>query len=94
MPKAILNGTVIAESDATEVVEGNRYFPPDSVRKEFLTPSETESVCPWKGTAKYYTVSADGRESVDAAWYYPAAKEAAKRIEGYVAFWRDVEVVE
>ena len=94
MPKAILNGTVIAESDATEVVEGNHYFPPDSVRREFLTPSETESVCPWKGTARYYTVSADGRESVDAAWYYPEAKEVAKRIEGYVAFWRDVTVVE
>ena len=94
MPKAILNGSVIAESDATEVVEGNHYFPPDSVRKEFLMPSETESVCPWKGTAKYYTVSVDGRKSVDAAWYYPEAKEAAKGFEGYVAFWRDVEVLE
>ena len=93
MAKAILNGTVIAESDATEIVEGNHYFPPDSVKMEFLTPSDTESVCPWKGTAKYYTVSADGRKSVDAAWYYPEAKEAAKRFEGYVAFWRDVAVV-
>lgn len=94
MAKAILNGIVIAESDATEVVEGNHYFPPDSLKMEFFTPSETESVCPWKGTAKYYTVSAEGRESVDAAWYYPEAKEAAKGIEGYVAFWRDVEVSE
>ena len=94
MPKAILNGTVIAESDATEVVEGNYYFPPDSVKKEFLTPSETQTVCPWKGTASYYTVSANGQQSVDAAWYYPEAKDASKRIEGYVAFWRDVEVVE
>ena len=93
MAKAILNGTVIAESDATEIVEGNHYFPPDSVKMEFLTPSDTESVCLWKGTAKYYTVSADGRKSVDAAWYYPEAKEAAKRFEGYVAFWRDVAVV-
>ncbi len=94
MPKAILYGTVIAESDATELVEGKHYFPPDSVNKEFLTPSETQTVCPWKGTASYYTVSANGQTSVDAAWYYSEAKDAARRIEGYVAFWRDVEVVD
>ena len=94
MAKAMLNDTVIAESDATEIVEGNHYFPPDSVRKELLAPSDTHTVCPWKGTASYYTVRADGNESVDAAWYYPEAKDGAKRIEGYVAFWRDVKVVD
>ena len=94
MPRAVLNGKVIAESDATEVVEGNHYFPPDSIQKEFFAPSDTQTVCPWKGTASYYTVSVDGHESRDAAWYYPDAKDAAKRIEGYVAFWKDVEVVD
>lgn len=92
MPKATLNGKVIAESDQTEVVEGNHYFPPDSIKKEFLAASETTSVCPWKGTASYYHVEVDGARSEDAAWYYPTAKEAAKRFEGYVAFWRDVTV--
>lgn len=94
MARALLNDTVIAESDATELVEGNHYFPPESVNKEFLAPSDTKSVCPWKGTASYYTVKADGTEAVDAAWYYPEAKDAAKRFEGYVAFWKDVKVVE
>ena len=94
MAKAILNEKVIAESDATEVVEGNRYFPPDSVKKEFFTPSDTQTVCPWKGTASYYTVTVDGHESKDAAWYYPETKDAAKRFENYVAFWKDVKVVE
>ena len=92
MAKAIFNGTVIAESDATEVVEGNHYFPPDSINKEFFEASDTTSVCPWKGTASYYTVSVNGEKSEDAAWYYPETKEAAGRIEGYVAFWRDVSV--
>lgn len=94
MPRAILIDTVVAESDATEVVEGNHYFPPESVNREFLTPSDTRTVCPWKGTASYYTVTADGHESVDAAWYYPETKDAAKRIQGYVAFWKDVKVVD
>lgn len=92
MPKAIFNDAVIAESESTEIVEGNHYFPPESVDKAHLKPSDTQSVCPWKGTASYYTVAANGRESVDAAWYYPEAKQAAKRIEGFVAFWKDVEV--
>ena len=92
MPKAVFNGTVVAESDRTEVVEGNHYFPPDSVRKEFFEPSDTHTVCPWKGTASYYSVTVDGQTSPDAAWFYPEAKDAAKRIEGYVAFWRDVRV--
>ena len=94
MAKAMLGDTVIAESDATEVMEGSHYFPPDTVKKEFLVSSETKTVCPWKGTASYYTVTADGSESVDAAWYYPDAKDAAKRIEGYVAFWKDVKVID
>ena len=92
MPKAILNGSVIAESESTEPVEGTHYFPPESDNKDHLKPSDTHSVCPWKGTASYYSVSANGHESVDAAWYYPDAKDAAKRFEGYVAFWKDVKV--
>ena len=92
MPKATLNGTVVADSAETEVVEGNHYFPPASLKKEYLQPSDTTSVCPWKGTASYYHVEVDGVRSEDAAWYYPSAKDAAKKIEGYVAFWRDVVV--
>ena len=92
MPKATLNGTVVAESNETEVVEGNHYFPPNSIKKEYFKTSETTSVCPWKGTASYYHVEVDGARSDDAAWYYPTAKDAAKQIEGFVAFWRDVVV--
>ena len=92
MAKAVFNGAVIAESDETEIVEGNHYFPPDSVNQEYLKSSDTTSMCPWKGTASYYTVSANGQESADAAWYYPETKEAAARIQGYVAFWKDVTV--
>ena len=94
MPKAVFNGTVIAESDATEVVEGNHYFPPSSVKQEHLQPSDTHTVCPWKGTASYYNVVVDGVEGKDVAWYYPEAKDAAKRFERYVAFWGDVRVEE
>lgn len=86
------NGEVIAESDATVVVEGNHYFPPDSVRKECLRPSETTSVCPWKGTARYYHVVAGDEEKRDAAWYYPDPKEAAAHIKDHVAFWRGIDV--
>ena len=92
MPKAIWNGTVIAESDQCEVVEGNQYFPPDSVKMEYFTPSDTHSSCPWKGVANYYTIEVDGNTNADAAWYYPETKERAKNIEGYVAFWRGVQV--
>ncbi|AZI42110.1 DUF427 domain-containing protein [Deinococcus psychrotolerans] len=90
--KAIWNGQVIAESDDTVVVEGNQYFPLSSVKADFLTPSETHSVCPWKGTASYYGLSVDGKSNPDAAWYYPQPKDAAKQIKDHVAFWKGVEV--
>ena len=92
MAKAIWNGTVVAESDRTELVEGNVYFPPDTVRRQCLRPSETHTVCDWKGTASYYDVVVDGQTNRDAAWYYPDPKPAAKNITGYVAFWRGVRV--
>ena len=93
MATATLNGTVIASSDDTVVVEGNHYFPLDSVTAE-LVPSSTTSVCPWKGTASYYTVTAGDATSTDAAWYYPAPKDAAAEIKDRVAFWKDVRVTE
>jgi uncharacterized protein (DUF427 family) len=92
MAKATWNGTVIAESDKTEVVEGNHYFPADSIKKALFSDSATHSVCPWKGTASYYTITVDGKQNKDAAWYYPAPKDAAKQIKDYVAFWKGVEV--
>lgn len=92
MPKATWNGTVLAESEATKVVDGNHYFPPDSLKMEYFKPSTTHTVCGWKGTASYYTVAVDGKENPDAAWYYPDAKDAAKEITGYVAFWNGVKV--
>lgn len=92
MPKAIWNGTVVAESDRTEVVEGNHYFPPQSIHKQYFQDSAKTTVCGWKGTAHYYTLEVDGQKNEDAAWYYPEAKSDAKNIEGYVAFWRGVEV--
>ena len=90
--KAVWNGAVIAESDKTIVVEGNHYFPPDAVSKEYLQPSDTNTVCGWKGTASYYNVVVNGEVNKDAAWYYPNAKDAAKNIENYVAFWKGVKV--
>jgi uncharacterized protein (DUF427 family) len=90
--KAIWKDTVLAESDRTEVVEGNQYFPPDAVRMQYFKPSDTHSLCPWKGTASYYTVEVNGARNKDAAWYYPQASDEAKNIEGYVAFWKGVEV--
>lgn len=92
--KAIWNDKVIAESNDTIIVENNHYFPAESVKKEFLKESATHSTCPWKGVASYYTLEVDGKENVDAAWYYPQVSELAKQIEGYVAFWKGVEVVE
>jgi uncharacterized protein (DUF427 family) len=92
MPKAIFNGKVIAESKNTEVVEGNHYFPQDSIKKEFFQPSETTSVCPWKGLASYYNIVVDGKANNDAAWYYPDPKAAAAQIKDHVAFWRGVSV--
>jgi len=90
--KATWNGAVLAESEHCELVEGNHYFPPDAVRREYLQPSATHTVCGWKGTASYYDVVVDGRRNADAAWYYPEPKAAAARIAGWVAFWRGVHV--
>ena len=90
--KAIWNGAVIAESNATEVVEGNHYFPADTVKREYFKDSGTHTVCSWKGTASYYTLDVNGKQNPDAAWYYPEPKDAAKNITGYVAFWKGVEV--
>ncbi len=92
MATATWNGTVIASSDTTEMVEGNHYFPLSSVESQYLTPSPTTSVCPWKGTASYYTITVDGQENVDAAFYYPQPKDAAANIADHVAFWKGVEV--
>lgn len=90
--KAIWNGEVIAESDDTLVVENNHYFPAESIKKDFFKESNTHTVCPWKGTASYYTLDVDGKENKDAAWYYPDTKELAKNLKDYVAFWKGVEV--
>jgi uncharacterized protein (DUF427 family) len=94
MTKAEWNGTVIAESDDTVVVEGNHYFPLSSVRTELLQPSAKQTFCPWKGTASYYSVAVDGDVNTDAAWYYPEPKDAAAEISGHVAFWRGVTVTD
>lgn len=92
MAKAIWNEQILAESDRTVIVDGNHYFPRDSVRNEFLRPSETQSVCGWKGTAGYYNLVVDGAENPDAAWYYADPKPDAMQIAGYVAFWKGVHV--
>ncbi len=90
--KATWNGATIAESDDIVTVEGNAYFPAESVNKTYLAPSDHHSVCPWKGTASYYSLSVDGKENANAAWYYPAPKDAAKNITRRVAFWKGVQV--
>ena len=92
--KAIWNETVIAESDDTVVVEGNHYFPADSVNRELLANSATTTVCPWKGTANYYSIVVGDDTNPDAAWYYAEPKDAARQISGRVAFWKGVQVVE
>jgi uncharacterized protein (DUF427 family) len=83
---------LLAESDRTVVVEGNHYFPPDSVNREYLKPSRKHTTCPWKGKAFYYDVQVDGKVNRDAAWYYPSPKPASSQIKDYVAFWRGVRV--
>ena len=93
MPKAVWNGAVLAEAERFEMVEGNVYFPPESLKREHFRPSSTTTVCPWKGTAHYFTVLAAGKENPDAAWYYPEPKPAAENIRGMVAFWRGVEIL-
>ena len=90
--KAIWNDTVIAESSETVVVEGNHYFPLESVKAEVLKPSSTQSTCPWKGVASYYSLEVGDKENKDAAWFYPQPKDAAKNITGRVAFWKGVRV--
>lgn len=90
--KAVWNGATIAESDNTVVVEGNHYFPPDSVNAEYLLNSETHSTCPRKGEASYYTLNVNGQQNEDAAWYYPEPKEAASEIQNHIAFWKGVEI--
>ncbi len=90
--KAIWGNLVLAESDNTIVVEGNHYFPPESVKKEYLRETNTHTVCPWKGTASYYDIVVVGEINAGAAWYYSEPKEAAKKIEDYVAFWKGVKI--
>lgn len=90
--KATWNGQVIAESDKTINVEGNQYFPPETVKTDFLSASETHTVCHWKGTASYYDIVVDGKTNKDAAWYYPETSGLANKIKGYVAFWKGVRV--
>lgn len=92
MVKAIWNGKEIAASDDCIVVEGNQYFPPGSINKEYFKESSNNSQCPWKGTASYYHVEVDGEVNQDAAWYYPEPSEAASSIKDYVAFWKGVDV--
>ena len=92
MAKATWKGTVLAESDRCEIVEGNYYFPPDAVAREHFRDSATHTTCPWKGTASYFDVVVNGETNKDAAWYYPQPKEAAGRIKDHVAFWRGVQV--
>jgi len=92
MTKAIWNGQIIAESDRCELVEGNHYFPPEAVKREFLQPSETHTTCGWKGIASYHSVSVAGQVNQDAAWYYSEPKPAAKNIAGYIAFWKGVKI--
>lgn len=92
MTIATWNGVTLAESDNTVVVEGNHYFPPESINKQYFLASETTSRCPWKGLANYYSLTVNGETNRDAAWYYPEPSSAAANIKGYVAFWKGVAV--
>ena len=92
MATATWNGTVIAQSDATIVVEGNHYFPADSLGREHFRDSSTHTTCSWKGVASYYDVVVGEAINKDAAWFYPQPKDAAKNIKGFVAFWKGVKV--
>lgn len=92
MIEAKWNGKVVAQSERTIVIEGNHYFPPDAIRQDVFRASSRQTVCPWKGTARYYDLHVDGKVNPAAAWYYPQPKEAAREIKGYVAFWQGVEV--
>ncbi|MEQ8288179.1 MAG: DUF427 domain-containing protein [Gammaproteobacteria bacterium] len=92
MVRAIWNGAVLAESDETEQVEGNYYFPPQAIQKEYFTESDKTTHCHWKGDARYFNILVDGKLNENAAWYYPDPKQEAAQIKDYVAFWKDVEV--
>jgi len=92
--KAVWNNATIAESDKTVVIEGNHYFPPDSVNKQYFQESNKHTTCLWKGEASYYNVVVDGQVNKDAAWYYPEPKQAAAQIKDHVAFWRGVKLEE
>ena len=94
MPKAIWNGVVLAESSATEMVEGNHYFPPESLNRAYFKDSSTHTTCPWKGIASYYDIEVNGQVNKDAAWTYPAPKDAAKQIAKHVAFGKGVSIEE
>ena len=92
MAKAIWEDVVLAESDQSVEVEGNQYFPPDTIKQEYFKPSAAHTACPWKGTASYYDLEVNGKRNQGAAWYYPEPKPAANQIKGYVAFWKGVKV--
>ena len=92
MAKAIWMDSVVAQSDACEIVEGNYYFPPEAVHRQFLQPSDTRTICPWKGEAHYYDLFVNGQRNKDAAWFYPAPKKAAEQIKNFVAFWKGVRI--
>lgn len=92
MPKAVWNDTVIAESETFINIEGNVYFPPETIKKEYFKESATHTTCPWKGEANYYNLEVNGKSNPDAAWYYPTPKDAAKQIKNYVAFWKGVKI--
>ncbi len=94
MAKASWNGVTLAESDTHESVEGNVYFPPDTINKEYFKDSDTHTTCPWKGVASYYDIVVDGETNKAAAWYYPEPKEAASNIKDHIAFWKGIEVSE
>jgi uncharacterized protein (DUF427 family) len=92
MIRAVWNGAVLAEAPCTVRVEGNHYFPPESLRREYFTESKTSSLCPWKGVAHYYDVNVDGQVNADAGWYYPKPSPLARKIKNHVAFWHGVQI--
>jgi uncharacterized protein (DUF427 family) len=92
MAVATWKGVLIAQSDETIIVEGNYYFPPDAVKREYLRESNTHTICSWKGQASYFDIEVNGERNPDAAWYYPETKERAADIKNYIAFWRGVEI--
>jgi uncharacterized protein (DUF427 family) len=92
MAKAIWENAVVAESDRTIEIEGNQYFPPEGIKREYFRPSEQHTTCPWKGLASYYNLEVNGKRNPNAAWYYPEPKPEASQIKGYVAFWKGVRV--